>query len=115
VALYDGRFGRALIGTSLTAFRPNQESLKPIFLAAALRAKDFQVQLERNMGQTTRNQVPITAQRELFLPTPPISLQQTFSTRIQAAEALKATHRTALAELDTLFASLQHRAFSGAL
>jgi type I restriction enzyme S subunit len=46
---------------------------------------------------------------------PPLALQKAFSTRIQAVEALKATHRTALAELDALFASLQHRAFTGAL
>ncbi len=39
----------------------------------------------------------------------------TFATRIQAIEALKATHRTALIELDALFASLQQRAFAGAL
>ena len=42
-------------------------------------------------------------------------LQQTFATRIQAIEALKATHRTALAQLDALFASLQQRAFAGEL
>ena len=46
---------------------------------------------------------------------PPMELQQTFATRVQAVEALKATHRTALAELDALFASLQHRAFAGQL
>ena len=39
----------------------------------------------------------------------------TFATRIQAVEALKATHRTALAQLDALFASLQQRAFAGEL
>ncbi len=46
---------------------------------------------------------------------PPLPLQQTFATRIQAIEALKSTHRIALAQLDALFASLQHRAFSGTL
>ena len=46
---------------------------------------------------------------------PPLPLQQTFATRIQAIESLKATHRVALAELDALFASLQQRAFSGEL
>jgi type I restriction enzyme, S subunit len=46
---------------------------------------------------------------------PPLALQQTFATRIQAIEALKATHRTALAQLDALFASLQQRAFAGEL
>ena len=46
---------------------------------------------------------------------PPLVLQQTFATRIQAVESLKTTHRAALAELDALFASLQHRAFAGTL
>ncbi len=42
-------------------------------------------------------------------------LQRTFATRIQAIEALNATHRAALVELDALFASLQQRAFAGEL
>ena len=50
---------------------------------------------------------------EILVPT--IDDQQTFATRIQAVEALKATHRASLAELDALFASLQHRAFAGTL
>ena len=37
------------------------------------------------------------------------------ATRIRAIEALKASRRTALAELDALFASLQQRAFAGEL
>ena len=51
----------------------------------------------------------------LLMLVPPLPLQQTFATRIQAIEALKATHRTALAQLDALFASLQQRAFAGEL
>lgn len=46
---------------------------------------------------------------------PQLALQQTFATRIQAIEALKTRQRTALAELDALFASLQQRAFAGQL
>ena len=46
---------------------------------------------------------------------PPLPLQQTFATRITSIEALQATHRRALAALDALFASLQQRAFGGAL
>jgi len=42
-------------------------------------------------------------------------VQQTFTTRIQSVEALNVTHRAALPELDRLFASLQHRTFSGEL
>ena len=51
--------------------------------------------------------------RSFSFPLPPLSLQQTFATRIASIEALKATHRRALAALDALFASLQQRAFAG--
>ena len=44
---------------------------------------------------------------------PPLPLQPTFAPRIASIEALKATHRRALAALDALFASLQQRAFAG--
>ena len=46
---------------------------------------------------------------------PPLPLQQTVATRIQSIEALKATHRRALAALNALFAALQQRAFAGQL
>jgi type I restriction enzyme S subunit len=115
VARYDGRFEKALIGTSLTAFRPNPEALDSLYLAAAFRSAKFQRELEKNMGQSTRNQVPITAQRELTINLPPLDLQREFARRVAAVEKLKTAQRAALAELDALFASLQHRAFRGEL
>jgi type I restriction enzyme S subunit len=45
------------------------------------------------------------------IPVPPIEHQRTFAARIAAVERLKEAHRKHLSELDTLFASLQHRAF----
>lgn len=56
-----------------------------------------------------------SAFEQLEIAVPPLPLQQIFADRIQAVESLKATHRAALAESDALFASLQHRAFSGCL
>ncbi len=49
------------------------------------------------------------------VPLPPLDLQREFARRIAAVEKLKTAQRTALAELDSLFASLQHRAFRGEL
>jgi type I restriction enzyme, S subunit len=46
---------------------------------------------------------------------PPLTLQQQFADRIQAIETLKTHHRQSLATMDTLFNSLQHRAFRGEL
>lgn len=46
---------------------------------------------------------------------PPLALQQEFARRTTAIESLKSCHRSALANLDNLLASLQHRAFRGEL
>jgi type I restriction enzyme S subunit len=46
---------------------------------------------------------------------PPITLQRDFAHRVSAVEKLKTVHRRSLAELDTLFGALQHRAFRGEL
>jgi type I restriction enzyme, S subunit len=53
--------------------------------------------------------------RQMPIPLVPLPLQQQFAQRIAAIEALKATQREALSQLDALFASLQHRAFRGEL
>lgn len=44
---------------------------------------------------------------------PPLNLQQTFSARVEVIEALKSSHRAALTALESLFSTLQHRAFHG--
>lgn len=49
------------------------------------------------------------------IPIPPIDLQRRFATIVESVEQQKARLRQHLAELDTLFASLQQRAFNGEL
>ena len=46
---------------------------------------------------------------------PPLALQREFARRVVVVEKLKAAQRASLAELDALFAALQHRAFRGEL
>ena len=53
--------------------------------------------------------------QSMKIPLPPLDLQREFARRITAVEKLKTSQRAALAELDALFASLQHRAFRGEL
>lgn len=53
--------------------------------------------------------------RTILIEVPPMDLQREFSRRVAAVEKLKAAQRASLAELDALFASLQHRAFCGEL
>lgn len=75
----------------------------------------LQKALEDSAPESAQKNINLAILRALNIPMPPLALQQTFATRIQAIEALKAAHRAALAELDALFASLQQRAFSGEL
>ena len=115
VALYRGEFEEALIGTSLTCYRPNTLKLASEFLFAALRGSHFQAQLKKAMSQTTRNQVPITAQRQLTLHIPDVTIQKEFGQRLSALHRLRCSNLEAAAETENLFNSLVQRAFSGQL
>ena len=48
---------------------------------------------------------------QITLVVPPIELQREFARLVQAVQKLKTAQRASLAEMDALFASLQHRAF----
>ena len=62
--------------------------------------------LPRTIGHSDPNS------RSLF---PPVDLQHRFAAIVESIEEQKASQRTHMAELDTLFASLQSRAFRGDL
>jgi type I restriction enzyme, S subunit len=53
--------------------------------------------------------------KTLPVPLPPLALQHRFAAIVESVEGQKARMRAHLAELDALFASLQSRAFKGAL
>ena len=53
--------------------------------------------------------------KALPIPAAPLDLQHRFAAIVQSVEQQKTSQRAHLAELDTLFASLQSRAFRGDL
>ncbi len=68
--------GEAVIGTSLTHFRVNDKILLPEFLAYYFSSSEFQTNISSVMSHTTRNQVPITEQRRLWIRHPPVHVQR---------------------------------------
>jgi type I restriction enzyme S subunit len=76
VAVVPNFDGEMLVGTSLTYYRVDETKLIPHYLAAFFSSIDFQNQLKAVMGLSTRNQVPITAQRKLSIVIPPIEKQR---------------------------------------
>jgi type I restriction enzyme S subunit len=75
----------------------------------------LQKMLEDSAPESAQKNINLAILRDLDVPLPPIALQQEFARRVGAVEKLKAAQRTALAEQDALFATLQHRAFKGEL
>lgn len=104
----------ATINQDLKALLP-RKPIETQFLACCLRAqRDFILEKVSEAGHGTKRLDTLGLQ-EIRVPQVPDSLQKVFVARNQAIENLKNQHRTALAELDALFASLQHRAFRGEL
>jgi type I restriction enzyme, S subunit len=64
---------------------------------------------------TTFAELKIFALKGLSIQVPPVAQQNGFAAIVESIEQQKATQRVHLAELDTLFASLQQRAFNGSL
>jgi type I restriction enzyme S subunit len=82
----------------------------------------FQAALSRQLGAIESmgrhalvNNVALSDLKQVRLILPPLPLQQKFAAIVESVERQKAAQRAHLAELDTLFASLQHRAFRGEL
>jgi type I restriction enzyme S subunit len=59
--------------------------------------------------------INVTRLKSLEVLLPPLPLQQKFAAIVESIERQKVAHRAHLAELDALFAALQHRAFRGEL
>jgi type I restriction enzyme S subunit len=119
VAILYTREPKVILGTSLTYYRCNPSHIIPEYLAHYMRSSQFTSQYSEVMQQSTRNQVPITKQREFFHIIPPLDEQKRL---IHALEGLfdSAQKMTWLYEqkqiaLVALKKALLHRAFSGEL
>jgi len=108
-----------ILGTSLTYYRCNENLILPEYLAHYMRSPAFVDQYSQVMKQSTRNQVPITKQREFFHVIPPLSMQQKIANDLdrlsEKIELLESIYRQKLTALDDLKKSLLHQAFSGQL
>lgn len=93
----------------------NISKINTAYLLGILQSQFYQSHIWNLAGGAAQPNISSGQLESALIPLPPLPLQQTFATRIAAIEALKATHRRALAALDALFASLQQRAFAGAL
>lgn len=108
-----------ILGTSLTYYRCDPQHIHPEYLAHFMVSPAFTSQYTQVMRQSTRNQVPITKQRELFHVIPPLHVQRLIADALDElsvqTERLAAIAMRKLSALDELKKSLLHQAFNGAL
>jgi type I restriction enzyme, S subunit len=111
--LVDGEPRFAIKNVALIKF--TEDSPSPVLVRHLLSCSYFDYIIGQKNRGGTQKFVSLGDLRALPLLVPPIALQQEFARRVGAVEKLKAAQRTALAEQDALFATLQHRAFRGEL
>ncbi|MFD2158331.1 restriction endonuclease subunit S [Rubritalea tangerina] len=96
-------------------YRIESHELTSSYLVHLFRCKSFrEYMLSGGRGANIQN-INQQILNSLDIPLPPLALQQEFANTVEKIEAQKSRYRTQLAELDTLFLSLQSRAFKGEL
>ena len=94
---------------------PLAEPTFRLFMAAYLNTEFVQRYFTNELRTVSQPTLNIKQLSETIVVLPPVEQQNEFARRVSAVETLKTAHRASLAELDALFASLQHRAFRGEL
>ena len=109
VALLSTTYPVVILSTTATYFRCNPEKLSNAYLKGALQAQHFVRQYQAVMAQSTRFQVPITAQRKLSLVIAPFPEQRAIATALSDVDALLATLDQVIAKKrDIKRAAMQH-------
>ena len=112
-AVVPGGIAKAHINQHLAILRFT--SLNPVFVSYQLASKGGQAQFNRLNREGVKAGLNFNDVKSIRLTNPPLNLQHRFATIVESVEHQKASQRAHLAELDTLFDSLQSRAFRGDL
>ena len=112
-AVVPGGIAKAHINQHLAILRFT--SLNPVFVSYQLASKGGQAQFDRLNREGVKAGLNFNDVKSIRLTNPPLNLQHRFAAIAESVEEQKTRQRAHLAELDTLFASLQSRAFRGDL
>ena len=106
----------SIIGSNLIRLSLNPGAMSPVYFAALYTfCAERLPGLKASGDDKSYSFLNTTRLKSLVVPLPPLDLQHRFAAIVESVERQKANHRAHLAELDTLFASLQSRAFRGDL
>lgn len=96
---------------------PESRQVEPLFLWRALQDRKVRKAIEDKATGSSGSMKNISQEKflSIALPIPPMDAQRPFTDRFQVVTEFRDRVAMSLAELDTLFASLQQRAFRGEL
>ena len=114
-AIWHGEINECYYQKALHRARPHKELAQPEYLNWLLWFLSKRGRLNDHVTSATIAHLTGEKLNAMMIPIPSITLQQEFSEWVNVLERLKDLHGTSLAEMDALFASLQHRAFRGEL
>jgi len=104
-----------LASYSCCTIKPNRSLVETTYLCALLDSPFILRQAHKGVRAIAVPDLGMGEIKGFKIILPPIDLQSEFARRVINLEKMKVTYRASLAELETLFASLQHRAFRGEL
>lgn len=113
LALLETNLDYVILSTTLTYYRPNLEVLHNKFLMYYMQSNQFVKQYTKVMGQSTRNQVPITAQREFYFVLPPLKEQLEIVAKINNIDIKLSTEKAYIDNLINLKQGLMQQLLTG--
>ena len=103
------------IWVHIALLKPNRQKCNSVWLEHMLNSKYCYQQSQILTHGIANRDLGLKRMIRIDMYNPPLELQEQFSTRISKLEKLKASNIAALEKHNTLFASLQHQAFTGQL
>ena len=107
---------QSIIGSNLIRLTLDPDAMSPVYFASLYTFCGERLPGLRASGDDrSYSFLNTTRLKSLVVPLPPLSLQLRFAAIVESVEEQKGRQRAHLIELDTLFATLQSRAFRGDL
>ena len=113
VTLLKTNLDYVILSTTLTYYRCDLEKLNNYYLMNYMKSVYFINQYEKFMKQSTRNQIPITQQRQLYFIIPPLKEQKQIAEILSTADEKLEVLRAKKEKYETLKKGLLQKLLSG--
>ena len=104
-------FAGANINAQLVLLRPKNNTILPDYLCHLLNSVTMNRYVRTFETGVALKQLPIHALKRILIPTPPSDLQIEFALQVRTIQRKRLPYSSANFKTESLFTSLQHRAF----